>query len=76
MTSATPGLDNVQDFSELPLLLIRPEVAQLGRCSERTVIRAEHRGQLPAVRVNHGRCVRVLYRRTDVLRWLGLDEVA
>ena len=62
------------DTIDLPLLLLREEVAQLGRCSTRTVARAEVAGELPVAKPHRRGAERPLYRRGDVLRWLGLAE--
>lgn len=61
------------EVDRLPLLLKRTEVARLARCCIRTIQRAESLGELPVARRGSG-STRTLYRRADVLRWLGLDE--
>ena len=53
---------------ELPLLLTSDEVAELLRTSRSAIYAMTERGQLPGV-TRIGR--RVLYRRDDLLRWLG-----
>jgi len=65
------------DVKRLPPLLLRCEVACLARCTTKTVAKAEHAGLLVPARPNRsGGATRTLYRREDVLRWLGLDEAA
>jgi len=69
----TATLPEPLDLTRLPPLLLRTEVARLGRCTTRTVARAEAAGLLPAARPNRaGGSTRTLYRREDVLAWLGL----
>lgn len=55
----------------LPPLLVAAEVADLLRTSKRAVYLAAERAQLPGV-VRVGR--RLLFRRDDLLAWLGLDN--
>lgn len=61
---------DVLDISHLPPLLKRREVAALARCSPQTIRRATLDGELKAARALPHRPA--LYRREDVLRWLGL----
>ena len=69
----TDTFRDLLDPSRLPALLLRTEVARLARCTTRTVQRAEAAGLLPAVRPHRGGSTRVLYRREEVLAWLGIE---
>jgi len=63
MTKTTPRME--QDDA----LLTVPEVAQLDRCSEKTVYRLIAAGQLEAVRIGpRGRLVRVTRRAHEAYR--------
>ncbi|GJM43206.1 MAG: hypothetical protein DHS20C21_00480 [Gemmatimonadota bacterium] len=57
--------------SDLPLLLTPEDLATLLRTTKRAVYVAAARAQIPG-EVRMGR--RLLFRRDEVLVWLGLDE--
>ncbi len=69
----TVPLPDLLELSKLPPLMLRAEVARFARCTTRTVQRAEAAGLLPAARPHRGGSTRVLYRREDVLAWLGIE---
>jgi DNA-binding transcriptional MerR regulator len=54
-------------------MMLRTEVAEFARCTTRTVQRAEALGLLRAARKGAG-STRTLYRREDVLAWLGIAQ--
>ena len=64
------------DIESLPPLMTRAMVACLAHCHPRTVARAQALDLLPAARPHQSGSTRVLYRREDVLTWLGVRETA
>ena len=75
--SLTAGLASTlaEDLRSLPIIMTRGGIAALACCDEKTVVRAEERGELRPVRRSRGGSQKTLYSRADVLRWLGLSDL-
>ena len=61
---------------ELPALMLRSEVAELLRMSERNVRRLEDQGRLRSLKLTPGRPGRVVFKCEEVLRFVDEAEQA
>jgi hypothetical protein len=60
----------IQNLDDLPAVAPRAVWRELLDCSDLTMRRAELRGDLIASgKINHK-----LYRKSDILKWLGIQE--
>ena len=62
--------------SKVPTLMLRSEVAEYLRMSERNVRRLEDQGRLRSLKLTPGRPGRVVFRREEVLRFIAEAEQA
>jgi hypothetical protein len=60
----------IQDLDTLPAVATRAVWRELLDCSDLTMRRAELRGDLIA----SGKTNHKLYRKPDILKWLGIQE--